>query len=81
MNRYSKRIAITSEKVSENLKQEILTVIPLDENVVIPATNSGIPFVLSNKAQPSARGIFTLAENVRGVLSKIEGDDENKKSL
>lgn len=81
MNRYSKRIAITSEKVSENLKQEILTVIPLDENVVIPATNSGVPFVLSSKAQPSARGIFTLAENVRGVLSKIESNDENKKSV
>lgn len=74
MNKYSKRISITPEKVSENLKQEVIAVIPLDDRVVIPAVNSGIPFVLNNKAQPSARGIFALVEGVRAHLSTIEGE-------
>ena len=72
MNRYDKRIAITPEKIAENLKQEIVAVIPLDERVVIPAVNRGVPFVLDNKAQPSARGIFMLAEALRAKLALVE---------
>lgn len=70
MNRYDKRIGITPERVSENLKQEVLTAIPLDERVVIPAVNRGVPFVLDNKTQPAARGIYSLAEVVRDRVSK-----------
>ena len=72
MNRYDKRVSITPEKVSENLKQDIVSVIPLDERVVIPAVNRGVPFVLENKTQPAARGIFTLAEMVRSKLVSQE---------
>jgi len=72
MNRYDKRIAITPEKVGENLKQGIEAVIPLDERAVIPAVNRGVPFVLDNKAQPAARGIFTLAEALRSRLIEME---------
>jgi pilus assembly protein CpaE len=75
MNRYDKRIAITPERISENLKQEIKAVIPLDERVVIPAVNRGIPFMLDNKTQPVARGIFGLAEAVRTQLSAIESEE------
>jgi len=78
MNRYDKRIAITPEKVSENLKQEVAVVIPLDERVVIPAVNKGVPFVLDNKAQPSARGIFALAESVRTCLTNQETAEMEK---
>jgi len=80
MNRYDKRIAITPEKVSENLKQEIISVIPLDERVVIPAVNRGVPFVLDNKAQPSARGIFSLAESVRSRLSILDAEEVEGKA-
>jgi pilus assembly protein CpaE len=69
MNRYDKRIAITPERVGENLKQEVVAIIPLDERVVIPAVNRGVPFMLDNKAQPSARGIYSLAEVVRARIS------------
>ena len=69
MNRYDKRITITPEKVAENLKQEVIAIIPLDERSVIPSVNRGVPFVLDNKTQPAARGIFTLAEALRGKLS------------
>jgi pilus assembly protein CpaE len=76
MNRYDKRIAITPDRVGDNLKQEVAAVIPMDEKVVIPSVNRGIPFMLDNKAQPVARGIFALAESVRGRLIAIESESE-----
>ncbi|MFH1908571.1 MAG: response regulator [Chloroflexota bacterium] len=78
MNRYDKRIAITPEKVAENLKQEVVAVIPLDERVVISSVNRGVPFVLDNKAQPSARGVFALAEALRVKLKDTEGVETEK---
>ncbi len=76
MNRYDKRIAITPERVSENLKHEVSTTIPLDEKVVITAVNRGIPFMLDNKSQPVGRGIFSLAETVRARLALLESENE-----
>lgn len=78
MNRYDKRIAITPEKVAENLKQEVVAVIPLDERVVISSVNRGVPFVLDNKTQPSARGVFALAEALRVKLKDAEGVETGK---
>jgi pilus assembly protein CpaE len=78
MNRFDKRIAITPEKVGENLKQEVLAVIPLDERTVIPAVNRGVPFMLDNKTQPAARGIYMLAEAVRAKLLKQESEEPSK---
>ena len=74
MNKYDKRIAITPERVGENLKQEVVAVVPLDERVVIPAVNRGVPFMLDNKAQPAGRGIFSLAEAVRTRLAALEAE-------
>jgi len=74
MNRFDKRIAITPERVGDNLKQKVAAVIPLDERVVVPAVNRGVPFILDNKTQPSARGILSLAESVRESLASIELD-------
>ncbi|MEW6403253.1 MAG: response regulator [Chloroflexota bacterium] len=76
MNRYDKRIAITPDRIGENLKQEISVVIPLDEKVVIPSVNRGVPFMLDNKSQPVARGVFSLAESVRARLIALESQGE-----
>jgi pilus assembly protein CpaE len=76
MNKYDKRIGITPERVSENLKHEISVAIPLDERVVITAVNRGVPFMLENKAQPVGRGILSLAESVRARLTVLENADE-----
>ncbi|HEX7620040.1 MAG TPA: response regulator [Anaerolineales bacterium] len=75
MNKFDKRIAISPEKVGENLKQEVLAVIPLDERTVIPAANRGVPFMLDNKTQPASRGIYTLAEALRAKLVKREMEE------
>jgi pilus assembly protein CpaE len=76
MNRYDKRIAITPERVSENLKHEVAAILPLDEKVVITAVNRGVPFMLDNKSQPVGRGIFSLAEAVRARLASLETESE-----
>ncbi len=72
LNRFDKRIAITPDRIGDNLKQPVVAVIPLDEKVVVPAVNRGVPFIMGNKTQPSARGILSLAESVRKVLSSLE---------
>ncbi len=72
MNKFDKRIAITPERIGDNLKQKVSAVIPLDERVVIPAVNRGVPFMLDNKAQPVAKGIYALAEAVRTQLAALD---------
>jgi pilus assembly protein CpaE len=76
MNRYDKRINITPDRVSENLKQEVASVVPLDEATVTKAVNRGVPFVLESKNQPASRGVFSLAENVRARIAAQESADE-----
>jgi len=77
MNKFDKRIAISAEKVGENLKQEVVAIIPLDERTVIPAGNRGVPFMLDNKTQPASRGIYTLAEALRAKLIKRDTEELN----
>lgn len=76
MNRYDKRINITPERVAENLKQEVALSIPLDEPTATKAVNRGVPFVLDNKSQPVSRGIYMLAESVRGRVAAQESGGE-----
>ncbi|MDP1545770.1 MAG: response regulator [Anaerolineales bacterium] len=72
LNRYDKRIAITPERISENLKHEVSATIPLDEKIAITAVNRGVPFMLDNKSQLIGKGILSLAEAVRSRLRALE---------
>lgn len=76
MNRFDRRINITPDRVAENLKQEISSVIPLDEQTVMKAVNRGVPFVLEGKNQPAGRGILSLAESVRARVAALESGGE-----
>lgn len=76
MNRFDKRINITPERVTENLKQEVALTIPFDEATATKAVNRGVPFVLDNKSQPVSRGIYQLAESVRGRVAAQESGGE-----
>ena len=80
MNRYDKRINITPERVAENLKQDVSSVIPLDEATVMKAVNRGVPFVLESRNQPASRGIFSLAESVRARIASQEAAEEPSRS-
>jgi pilus assembly protein CpaE len=77
MNRFDKRINITPERVADNLKQPVASVIPLDEQTATKAVNRGVPFVLDSKNQPAARGIFSLAESVRAHMTAQESAGES----
>lgn len=81
MNRFDKRINITPDRVTENLKQEIVSVIPLDEGTATKAVNRGVPFVLDSKNQPAARGIFSLAESIRARVAAQESADEPNRAI
>ncbi len=74
LNRYDRRIAITPERIGENLKQEIVAAIPLDEKIVITAVNRGVPFMIDNKIQPVGKGIFSLAEAIRSRMAALESE-------
>ena len=65
MNRFDKKTNITPDRVSDNLKQEVSLVIPVDDATAVKAVNRGVPFVIDSKNQPIARGIFALADSVR----------------
>ncbi len=80
MNRFDKRIAITPERVGKNLKQDVAAVVPLDERIVINAVNRGIPFMVDNKNQLVGRGVYALAEAVRGRIAALEAEEENSTS-
>jgi pilus assembly protein CpaE len=82
MNRFDKRIGITPEKVGESFKQEIKAVIPVDERVVVPSINRGIPFMLGDKSRPISRAVLELTEVVRGrlvELSQAEAEETTRK--
>ena len=76
MNRFDKRINITPERVAENLKQQVTTVIPLDEATVMKAVNRGVPFILDSRNQPASRGILALAESVRARIAAQDSSEE-----
>lgn len=78
MNRFDKRIGITPEKVGESFKHEISAVLPMDERVVIPSINRGIPFILADKSKPISKAILQLAEVVRHRLTELALQDEEK---
>ncbi|MFZ6028419.1 MAG: AAA family ATPase [Chloroflexota bacterium] len=80
MNRFDKRINILPEKISENFKLEIVGVLPLDERVVVPSVNRGVPFMLGNKSHPMARSMLALADSVKQRLSAMDTYDDSSAS-
>lgn len=74
LNRFDKRIGITPEKISENFKQEVVTILPYDDRTVLPSVNRGKPFMLGDKSRPITRSFLTLTEAVRQRLGANNGD-------
>jgi pilus assembly protein CpaE len=73
MNRFDKTIAITPEKVSHNLNHEVTAVLIEDKEVVVPAVNRGIPFMLGDgRAKEIGKNILELVGKVRERLTKLE---------
>lgn len=71
MNRYDKRIGITPEKIGESFKHPIESIIPLEERVVIPSVNRGVPFMLGDRSKPIARSMLFTAERIRKKITEL----------
>jgi len=78
INRYDKRIAITPDSVGENLRQEVVSILPLDERVVVPSVNRGVPFVTTHKSRAISRAILGLAEAVRQRIAEMDASRESE---
>ncbi len=78
MNRFDKRIGITPEKVGENFKLEVSSVIPFEDRVVVPSVNRGVPFMLGDRTRPIARSMLQLAEAVRHRLVELSSEGVEK---
>lgn len=72
MNRYDKKLAITPERVGENLRQPIVAVIPFEEKIVSTSVNRGVPFYPENKNQPIGKAILTLADLCKEKFTALE---------
>ena len=73
MSRYDKRIAITPEKVGENVHHDIIAIIPEEQRVVVPSVNRGVPFMLEGKkSKDVVDGILKLAEVIRERLAILD---------
>ncbi|OGO33536.1 MAG: hypothetical protein A2W35_14540 [Chloroflexi bacterium RBG_16_57_11] len=76
MNRYDKRIGITPEKISENFKQELATVIPFEDRTIMLSVNKGIPLMLGDRSRPIAKNFLALAEAVRQRINELNAEAE-----
>jgi len=81
MNKFDKRIGITPEKIGESFKQEIVAVLPVDERVIIPSINRGVPFMLGDHSRPISRSYLSLAEVLRQRLTENSDDEQEKETL
>lgn len=77
MNRFDKRRNITPERVSDISKQEVVTAIPLDDRLVIPAMDRGIPFLIQNHTEPVSKGMINLAKQTVKKLEELQELEEN----
>lgn len=73
MSRFDKQLAITPEKVGHNLGHKVAAVLPEDREIVVPAVNRGIPFMMGEgKTKEIGKRILELVGKIRERLSKLE---------
>ncbi len=73
MSRFDKQLAITPEKVGHNLGHEVAAVLPEDREVVVPAVNRGIPFMMGEgKTKEIGKSILELVGKIRERISNLE---------
>jgi pilus assembly protein CpaE len=75
MNKFDKRIALTPEKVSDNLKQEIVSIIPEDSIIAKRSANQGIPLILDYRNEPIGKSLMDLSEIVSTRLASMDTSD------
>jgi pilus assembly protein CpaE len=75
MNKFDKRIALSPEKVGDNLKQEIVSVIPEESLLAKRSANQGIPLILDYLNEPIGKSLLELSEIVLTRLASMDVSD------
>jgi len=81
LNKMDRKSGISSAAIAENLKYSVDGVIPVDERAVTTSVNRGIPLLLADKGQPSAKGILDLLGSVKQRLVEEVAIDEEEKEV
>jgi len=68
LNKMDRKSGITSAAITENLKYTVDGEIPVDERAVTISVNRGVPLLLADKGQPSAKGILDLLGSIKQRL-------------
>jgi pilus assembly protein CpaE len=78
MNKVDKRRNITPDRVKDIAKQDVVAAMPLDERMVVPAMDRGVPFMINSKNDPVSREVQRLAGALLQRLEEIkEVSDES----
>ncbi len=73
MNRFDKRRSITSDRVGDITKQPIVAVVPVDERLVIPAMDRGVPFITqAQRTNPVVKGILDLGSALKERVAQAK---------
>jgi pilus assembly protein CpaE len=82
MNGFDERVNISPEKVNKTFQQDITAIIPLEQQVVIPSINRGLPFMLQGDilGKPLGKAYLSLAEAIRQRLMEI-GEPELESNI
>lgn len=78
VNCVDRRMGIRIEQI-EQAMIPVVAQIPLDNQVVVAATNHGVPFVMRDPSRPVSQGIFQLAEHVQGALTEEQKREEEER--
>jgi len=74
MNQFDAKSGIEPEKVNQAFRVKISATIPMAREVVIPAVNRGLPFMLNADmvSRPIGRAILSVVEVTRQRLAELE---------
>lgn len=78
LNKMDRKSGISAEAVAENLKCSVSGMIPLDDKTVSASINKGVPLLLSDKSQPSGKGIFELLGTLKERLLTVNEPEEEE---
>jgi pilus assembly protein CpaE len=80
VNGVDRRMGIRVQQI-EQAMIPVAVQIPLDEPVVLTASNHGVPFVVRDQSRPVSQSILQLAEHVQSLLAQLDEVEEEEEMV
>jgi pilus assembly protein CpaE len=74
LNKTERKVGISPEAISDNLKVTVEGEIPLDIKTVVTSMNKGVPLLVTDRGSVVARNIIEIMGNIKQRL--VSGGDE-----